>query len=109
MVVGVGLCIGALNLGVNRRRGGQFWEEESLGLSIVTNGIVCVRGGEEPLLRDRVLILVVGCRPTGNIGLTVYTDCLLNRCVPQEDNTIIQFLCIFSSLLFIKLHHKESS
>jgi len=46
MVVGVGPGIGVLNFGGNRRRGR---EGKNLGLSIVTNGIVCVKGGDAAL------------------------------------------------------------
>jgi len=48
MVVVVGLCIGVLDFGGDRRRGRDrgrcsFGRGGSLGLSIVTSGIVCVR------------------------------------------------------------------
>jgi len=55
IVVGVEPGIGVLNFGDNRRRGrGIFWEGESLGHSIVSNEIVCVRGG------DAVTVAVAG-------------------------------------------------
>ena len=49
MVVGVGLGIGVLHFGSNRRREGAVLGGESLGLSIVTNGLVCMRGGDAAL------------------------------------------------------------
>jgi len=49
MVVGVGLGIGVLNFGSNHRREGAVLGVESLGLSIVTNGLVCLRGGDAAL------------------------------------------------------------
>ena len=49
MVVEVGPGIGVLNFGGNRRREGAVLGGESLGLSIVTNGIICVRGGDAAL------------------------------------------------------------
>ena len=41
--------IGTLNFGGNRRREGAVLGRESLGLSIVTNRIVCMRGGDAAL------------------------------------------------------------
>jgi len=51
MVVWVGLCIGYSILLVIVEGKGQLWEVESLGLSIVTNGMVHLKGGDAALPR----------------------------------------------------------
>jgi len=62
MVVGVGLCIGVLDFGGDRRREGAVFEAlkgKRLGLSIVTNGIVCMRGGKAALPKLIWVFLVI--------------------------------------------------
>jgi len=60
MVVGVEFVyIGILDFGGDHRREkGQFLEGESLGLSIVTNWIVCMRGSKVALPK---LLWVFSC------------------------------------------------